>query len=162
MPEYRYTLSRSWDGGLPTVAWVCLNPSTADESVDDPTTRRIRGFSERWGFGGYVLVNVYPMRATDPTELVQASELERIGPNAQLADGIIIAACLDVSEVILAWGARVAHPRLRYRAAAVVGLVQDACDLQTPHRPVSCLGRTTRGHPKHPLYLANTTARVAW
>lgn len=37
--RYRYRLWRQWDRG-PVMAWIMLNPSTADAHTDDPTTRR--------------------------------------------------------------------------------------------------------------------------
>ena len=37
---YRYRLWRGWNPELPTVNFVMLNPSTADDAVDDPTIRR--------------------------------------------------------------------------------------------------------------------------
>lgn len=33
---YRYDLTREWDSDLPKVVWIMLNPSIADERVDDP------------------------------------------------------------------------------------------------------------------------------
>ena len=38
--KYRYVLSRNWDETKPTVLFIGLNPSIADESEDDPTIRR--------------------------------------------------------------------------------------------------------------------------
>lgn len=60
---YRCELRRWWRAG-PPVAWLMLNPSTADGLHDDPTLRRIIGFTYRWGFGGLVVVNLYPFRAS--------------------------------------------------------------------------------------------------
>ena len=34
-----------------TLAWVMLNPSTADEHHNDPTIRRVMGFTAAAGFG---------------------------------------------------------------------------------------------------------------
>ena len=47
--QYRYALWRKWADG-PQVLFVMLNPSTADESVDDPTIRRCISFAKAWGF----------------------------------------------------------------------------------------------------------------
>ena len=49
---YRYVLYRVWDEAKPRVMFIGLNPSTADESVDDPTIRRCKRFAADWGYGG--------------------------------------------------------------------------------------------------------------
>ena len=49
---YRYLLWRTWDASLPHALWILLNPSMADERIDDPTLRRCKAFSASWRFGG--------------------------------------------------------------------------------------------------------------
>jgi hypothetical protein len=63
---YRYRLTKTWDRSQPQVTWVMLNPSTATADTDDPTIRRVVGFSRRWGFGSAVVVNLFALRATQP------------------------------------------------------------------------------------------------
>ena len=52
--QYRYSLSRIWDPLFPAIAFVALNPSTADENVDDATVRRCIGFAKTWKYGGLI------------------------------------------------------------------------------------------------------------
>jgi len=47
--RYRYSLRTVCDETKPVAAFIGLNPSTADDTVDDPTVRRCRGFAESWG-----------------------------------------------------------------------------------------------------------------
>lgn len=51
------------------VAFVGLNPSVADETLDDPTIRRCKGFAADWGFRTLVMANAYAWRSTDPRGL---------------------------------------------------------------------------------------------
>lgn len=48
--NYRYSLWRTWSGLLPNsrgyAMFVGLNPSTADETNDDPTIRRCMAFAK--------------------------------------------------------------------------------------------------------------------
>ena len=76
--RYRYRLWRRWDRSRAVVAFVMLNPSTADAMHDDPTIRRCVGFARAWGFGGVDVVNLFALRATDTRALRKAAD--PIGP----------------------------------------------------------------------------------
>ncbi len=137
--QYRYALSRIWDPLLPMIAFVGLNPSTADENANDPTVRRCIGFAKTWKYGGLVLVNLFAFRSTDPAGLPMADD--PVGPEN---DASIMRHCKSVKRVVAAWGT---HGRLLERDEQVLALLS---------RPF-CLGVTNGGAPKHPLYLAGDT-----
>lgn len=142
--RYRYTLSREWDENLPRVLWIMLNPSTADAWVDDPTIRRVRGFTERLGCGGFTVVNLFAYRATDPSDLRIISD--PIGPenDAHIADQASRAA-ISGSKVIAAWG-NLSRPGKNRAMDLLKGSLMNA----TLHH----LGELTKeGQPRHPLYL---------
>ena len=63
---YRYVLWRIWDDRKPTLTFICLNPSTANELRNDPTVNKIMGFAGRWGYGGIYLVNLFATVSSDP------------------------------------------------------------------------------------------------
>ena len=67
--KYRYTLWRIWDGNKPLVMIIGLNPSTADETSNDPTITRCKNFARSWGYGGVLVANLFGCRATSPNEL---------------------------------------------------------------------------------------------
>lgn len=138
--RYRYRLSRIWDHSLPLCVFIMLNPSTADAEQDDATIRRCRGFALREGFGGLVVVNLFAFRATDPKDLRSASD--PVGP---ANDRYIIEATRDVDvRVIAAWGVN-------------GGLLDRDNAVQRMTGPdLMCLGRTSRGAPRHPLYVKAT------
>ena len=46
-----------------------LNPSTADGDKDDLTTIRCMNFAKKWGYGGLMIGNIYPLRAKRPRDL---------------------------------------------------------------------------------------------
>lgn len=96
---YRYALTRKWSSG-PQVAWLCFNPSVADGSIDDPSVRKMVGFSKRWGFGRMVLVNLFAFRSTDP-KAVATMGTQAIGP---FNDAWIVESVEDSKELICAWG----------------------------------------------------------
>ena len=88
-PPYRWVLGRRWDPGLPTLAWIMLNPSTADGTDDDPTMGKVMEFTRLAGYGCCVVVNAFPFMATDPKDLLRvlAEDRERaLGPMQTAAD----------------------------------------------------------------------------
>lgn len=138
--RYRYLLWRRWGHGG-TVAFVMLNPSTADAARDDPTIRRCAGFARTWGFGGMAVVNLFALRATDPARLRRARD-----PVGRENDHHIAAAAATADAVVVAWGV---HGGLGARDRAVLALLAGL-------RP-RCLGVTRAGQPRHPLYLPAAT-----
>jgi uncharacterized protein DUF1643 len=75
---YRYSLTRVWDEALPTITFVLLNPSTADDQQLDPTLRRCVSFAKREGYGGMITLNLYAFRATDPKVRPPRTRWDRI------------------------------------------------------------------------------------
>jgi hypothetical protein len=81
--RYRYWLLRIWDDALPVMANIGANPSTADETVNDPTIRKDIGFATRLGFGGLLKLNVGGFRATKPKDWYNAAD--PFGPENSIA-----------------------------------------------------------------------------
>src|SRR5690348_16775302 len=62
---YRYVLEEILPKGTGSLAWIMINPSTADGLLDDATIRKVRGFTERLGFGRWFVINLFAFRAVD-------------------------------------------------------------------------------------------------
>lgn len=97
---YRYRLTR--DGAMhgSTVLFIMLNPSTADETQDDPTIRRCMAYAARWGHARLEVVNLFALRATNPMQL-RLFRGDPVGPDN---DRHIMEAVQDADIVIAAWG----------------------------------------------------------
>lgn len=145
--QYRYALTRIWDARTTRLPWIMANPSKADAFQLDPTVTRCIDFTRRYGYGGLIVLNRAALRATDPRKL--RDHPAPIGPhNADVIRAVL--ASLDwrkPADVVCAWGALVPPAE----SAQLVQLIRD-----TGHTPV-CLGRTGRGQPRHPLYVAGKT-----
>jgi hypothetical protein len=153
---WRYTLTRYTGIVQPvreelvplSVAFIGLNPSTADETTDDPTVRRCIGFARRWGYERMVMLNVFAFRATNPRRLRAAED--PIGPEN---DNHIAWEAALADLVVCAWGV---HATLLGRGVEV-----KEC-LEGINVPLHVLGLTKDGHPKHPLYLKGDLEPVSW
>ena len=137
--KYRYILSRTWDETKPTVLFIGLNPSTADENENDPTIRRCIKFAKSWGYGGLLMANLFAFRSTNPQELYSAQD--PIGSE----NNYFIKEYADKSELIIAcWGN---HGRFNNRSQKVFELLGG----------LNCLDINKSGEPKHPLYIRSDT-----
>lgn len=148
--QYRYRLIRTWDPDSEHVLFVMLNPSTADADVNDPTIRRCMGFARSWGFGGIVVVNLFALRATNPSEM--DGHPDPVGPDCDvhISKTVNLFPC---GRIVAAWGA---NKNAEKRAKAVRKIL-------TARRDVHCLSLNADGSPRHPLYVgADVTPFVLW
>ena len=153
--RFRYELRRRIDppgsGGM--VPWVMLNPSTADAENDDPTIRKVVGFSRRWGARSVRVYNLYALRATDPDDLFAALARgeDCVGDGDQWLTRLGVYARTTGSPIVLGWGAR---PVPAARIARVLELLEDA--------PLMSVGVTKSGAPCHPLMLPYSARLRRW
>ena len=150
---YRFTLWRDWTNdsleleereGNNTgkfIMFIGLNPSTADETKDDPTIRRCIGFAKRWGYGALCMTNLFAFRATNPKDMIRHAEPVGIGNGSHL-----IEVAQSAGECVAAWGK---HGRHNHRDSDVITLFE----ISGLASKLRCLGVNSDGTPKHPLYL---------
>lgn len=74
--KYRYVLMRNWNATLKPVAFIGLNPSTANENADDPTIRRVINFAKNWGYGGVCMYNLFGIVSSKPEILTTDIDLQ--------------------------------------------------------------------------------------
>jgi len=146
--QYRYRLWREWDRSLPALGFVMLNPSTADHQADDPTISRCLHRAIDGKYGRLEVVNLFPLRSTDPDGLL--AHPAPLGDLPAVNDAAIMDAIDRCAMVICDWGAHKAAPA---RAAEVLRIIR-MCgrDALLYH-----LGLNQDGSPKHPLYVAAKT-----
>jgi hypothetical protein len=144
--RYRYHLFRRLSDSPRQVAFVLLNPSTANGETDDPTIRRCMGFARRWGFGELRVVNIFAFRATRPGDMKR--EADPVGPQNQ---EWIAGAGREAELIVCGWGNHGGH----------LGQGRTAWDsLRAVGANPQALVVTRHGHPKHPLYVAYGTAPI--
>lgn len=138
--RYRYDLWRRWGEG-DIVLFIGLNPSTADDKIDDPTIKRCIQFAKRWGYGGMCIVNLFAYRATKPENML--AQNDPVGPDNMAA----IAAITNrprVKLIVCAWGGEGGH---RGQDKAVCALIAKT------GKALFCFQTNKDGSPQHPLYV---------
>ena len=132
--KYRYALSRTWNGKKKTILFIGLNPSTANEKIDDPTIRRCINYAQNWGYGSLLMVNLFAYRATMPSELKNVKN--PIGNDNDLQ---IIELSKKADIAVAAWGN---EGTLLNRDKEVKKILPN----------LMCLKINKSGQPSHPLY----------
>src|SRR5712691_2279726 len=99
--RYRYSLWRGWSSDHPRVAFVMLNPASADEQKNDPTISRCISFAHAWGFGSIEVVNLFAYRTSYPIELLSVDD-----PVGEENDYFLVQALGRSSRIVAAWGTK--------------------------------------------------------
>lgn len=132
---YRYKLSRTWDSTKPTILFIGLNPSIADENVDDPTITRCINFAKDWGYGTLLMANLFAFRSTYPKDIYLIDN-----PIGKDNDHYLLE-CVTQSDLIVAcWGNNGTYMN---REKVITELVPN----------LYCLQKNKNGTPHHPLRL---------
>ncbi len=139
----RYILG---ERGKNIVACIGINPSTAEPGSLDPTLKKVKRISGFNGFDGWVMYNVYPQRATDPSELdIEVNNGNRIKNSEAIRRSI---EHLGIGTVWVAYGDLIG--KRDYLSYCLVDLFMKLRDLDLNWKIIR--GTTKKGHPRHPLY----------
>ena len=133
--KYRYALWRIWDGNKPLVMIIGLNPSTADETSNDPTITRCKSFARSWGYGGVLEANLFGFRATSPNELRVYHE-----PVGKENDLWVHEIAKEAVIKVAAWGN---YGKFLNRSEKILASLDQ----------LHCIQMNKSGEPAHPLYL---------
>lgn len=156
--KFRYDLWRSWKSNpfLSCVTerrlvFIGLNPSTADETKNDPTIVRCINFAQRYAFSGMHMLNLFGFRSTNPAGCV-ARGAEAVGPD-NTAHILRVCTAQTTGVVVAAWGA---FPWAQERGEEVATMLVSA------GITVNVFALTRQGYPRHPLYLRKDLHPIPW
>ncbi len=143
--RYCYLVIRRTGWGDRTVRFLMLHPSRAGAERNEPSIRRCISFATRWGCGWLHVVNLSPLRATDPADLLRAGP----GPEEVWLENLqtILDTAVRSDLVVVAYGT---HGGAEHRAERVLAALDG-------NGEIHCLGTTRDGHPRHPLYVPSAT-----
>jgi hypothetical protein len=141
----RFVLGRD---GARKILVIGLNPSTATQNKSDATAAKVETVARRSGHDGFVMLNLYPLRATDPTTLPQRANARQMQRNFDAIEAIVAAETAPV--LWAAWGAGIGHRAF---------LSSCACELVSRLRRYRPRWQrygppTADGHPRHPSRLS--------
>ncbi|WEG08629.1 DUF1643 domain-containing protein [Microbacterium horticulturae] len=141
---HRFAIGRaaaSRRDATPLVA-VGMNPSYADDRVADKTVNRVIRASVEHGYSGWIMLNLYPERATRPKDLRPYDA----GLSAANCAAIVeVLAVHGATELLGAWGGLV-HATIRRAKRDVLGQLSSI-----GVRLFSLDPPTAGGQPRHPM-----------
>lgn len=152
--RFRWELYYGWDRAAQLLVVCGQNPSKASRERTDATVIRCARRAYVAGFGGLLMVNMFPFVATDPADLWAAGECAA-EEDRNLTILASVAKLLDRPAVLFAPGGD-PHPRHRAMMARVEALFRrHGVDLM-------CLGVTAAGYPRHPSRLGYDVPMEPW
>lgn len=141
--ENRYLLGKRGEKIL-----ICcgVNPSTASPDDLDPTMKRVESLAKANRYDGYIMINLYPMRATDPNKMHEHMNENIVEKNLEHIKSVL---SVGNADIWAAWGNLI--EKREYLKECLMKIVDIAdtynCNWYT-------MGTLTKGeHPRHPLYL---------
>jgi hypothetical protein len=142
---HRYTLFRHWGDPENFMAFICMNPSGADEAAPDRTVAKCHRLAAKWSwngrpFGAFYMLNAFALRATDNAELYQVAD-----PVGAENDRWIREIAGSARLVVVGWGK---PGGTLGRGDQVAALLKSVCRPEN----VRCFAKNKDGTPAHPLY----------
>lgn len=129
--KHRFVLGRIWNRDLPINAFLCANPSKADELKYDTTVFKCGNMAVNWGWGGFYVLNLHPFYSTDPAGVKHDPDADRL--NEEHVSRVI----REVGLVVIACGN--GHGKTLERLIHSV-----------PRSKLYCLGQNKGGGFLHP------------
>lgn len=102
--EWRYTLGKA--GKNPLIA-IGLNPSTATQEKADTTVAKVEQVALKNGHDGFIMLNLYPVRATNYRNLPSMVNQTAFTKNLDAIEEVVEAQSKPV--IWAAWGTSVEH-----------------------------------------------------
>lgn len=146
--EYRYVLGTR--GANPLIV-VGVNPSTAAPDALDPTLQSAERIAHSNGYDSFLMLNVYPQRATDPNDMEKNRNSFLEKENVEAFKYLL--SLSPSKDIWCAWGNVVS--KRGYLRDCVNYLVAAGDEAGANWL---CAGEPLKsGNPHHPLYLKTST-----
>ncbi len=150
----RYILGK--DGKRPLIC-IGVNPSTAEPGELDSTLIRVNRFAYRLGCDGWIMLNLYPQRATSPDDLHEVADEWIFKRNMFYATKLTNRTFYKYERPFTIWAAW--GTLIEKRPYLIEGLDRMA-SIFSGENWITIGKRSKGGHPHHPLYLPKSAEVV--
>lgn len=148
--KYRFALGEK---GKKMLICFGINPSTATPELLDHTMKLVHKRASVLGYDGYLMLNVYPQRSTNPKEMDKNENQDAIKKNLLEIDKQLSRGKVDIWA---AWGNDIdTRPYLKECLSKIIE-ISDRYNCRWLKADVS----NKSGHPHHPTRLSNDAKLV--
>lgn len=134
---------------------ICMgvNPSTATDINDDNTIKAVAATVEnnKADYDGYIMLNVYPLRATNPDDLPADANDGYVDENLQHIEAVLKSLPVEHRTIWAAWGSLIEKRKYLSDCLKKIVALASKYDCKWVKKDQ---GERTFKHPHHPLYLA--------
>lgn len=132
--------------GKKTLICCGVNPSTASPEDLDPTMKNVESFAKANGYDSYIMINLYPMRATNPKDMHKEMDETIAIENLKYIEKILSTGNCDIWA---AWGTIIKTRSYLKECLEQIVKVADTYNCKW----YTFGNKSKDGHPHHPLYL---------
>lgn len=150
----RYVLGQIFNPNGKTVLCFGINPSTACPECLDNTVRKVVTIANNNGYENWIMLNIYPQRATNPNDMHTECDEDLVKKNLHYISEI--AEKYGECDVWLAYG------NLISKRKYLKSCLDDIISLLTNqlHKRLKVIKLTKSNNPVHPLYQLNNSVLV--
>ena len=142
----RFILGQS---GVNPIICFGINPSTANDKEDDPTILKIRKIASENNCDGWIMLNLYPQRATNPNDMHIKADDDLNKKNYEAIRSVFN--IYPNALTLASWGNAI--EKRKYLKDCLKEILAIA-----PDRKWVCRGKlTVKGNPRHQLYVPDNT-----
>jgi hypothetical protein len=135
---------------------VCfgINPSTANHETPDATMQRVESYAYKHDYDSFIMLNVYPQRATDPKNIDTVMNYELHKRNLLEIEKVLSRQKLTLWA---AWGANIKKRSFLQSCLDNINEIVTAKGYKW-----YCLDTPNFKYPHHPLYISADTKLVEY
>ncbi|PLX22270.1 MAG: hypothetical protein C0599_06790 [Salinivirgaceae bacterium] len=124
-----------------------INPSTAAPGKLDNTVKSVERLAFNNGFDSWIMLNLYPQRATQPAKIHKRLQAKLHQENLYQIEKLI--ANYNQLNLWAAWGTLIEFRSYFFKCLSDIKEIVDSYS----HNWIKSGDLTKAGHPRHPLYL---------
>lgn len=124
---------------------IGVNPSTASPEKLDPTIQSVARIAKNNSYDGWIMINLYPQRSTNPNEMHKQLVTDIYQQNLYIIRSIL--SQYAISDIWAAWGTLITKRFFLTKCLA------DIYSITSKYNWITFGPTSKDGHPHHPLYL---------